>query len=203
MGNAKNKWAKKLWNTLRNSISSNALPHLFASNKDTSCDLQIANNFNNHFANVTKKLDIEHKNACHSSSLPSTHIIPTCEIPSITTTYVTLWFKDITINKSTGHDQFFVHILRLAFPLIGHLITDIINLSLAEASFPSQGKTTVATPLHKSGDPNVLSNYRPKSVLQVLSKIYERHILCYLQKHIDSNNIICECQSGFIHVPLP
>ena len=102
----------------------------------------------------------------------------------------------IPVSKATGSDHLSVRILRLAMPFIINPLTDIINQAISEGTFPSQWKTAVVTPLHKSGDANNVSNYRPISVLPVLSKIYE-NILHHLNQFLTSHNIISNHQSGF------
>ena len=135
-------------------------------------------------------------NSTTSTSTP-TKFPTTNNIPNITTTEVILFFKTINVQKATGFDKLSVRILRLALPYICHVISCIINLSIEEGVFPLQWKIAVVTPLHKGGSSDILSNYRPISVLPVLSKIYEKHILSSLQTHIDLHDIINTNQSGF------
>ena len=54
------------------------------------------------------------------------------------------------------------------------LICHIINLSISTGVVPSRWKTAVVTPLYKDGETNSAANYRPISVLTVVSKIMER-----------------------------
>ena len=42
-----------------------------------------------------------------------------------------------------------------------------------------------------------MSNYRPISVLPLLSKIFERHIHTALYNHLNDNNLLYNLQSGF------
>ena len=52
-------------------------------------------------------------------------------------------------------------------------------------------------PLLKSGADNNPCNYRPISVLSVLSKMIERHMHDCLYTFLDSNNLVYSRQSGF------
>ncbi|KAJ8876113.1 hypothetical protein PR048_024022, partial [Dryococelus australis] len=56
------------------------------------------------------------------------------------------------------------------------LLTHNINMVLQTDEFPDVLKIAQVVPLHKTGAKNVLNNYRPISVLSVISKIYERII---------------------------
>lgn len=42
--------------------------------------------------------------------------------------------------------------------------------------FPSVWKISHVTPIPKDGDPQVPSNYRPISLLSVISKLFEKHV---------------------------
>ena len=48
------------------------------------------------------------------------------------------------------------------------------------------------------GSRNSITNYRPVTLLNTLSKIYERIIYDSLSNHVEQNNLIYEYQSGFI-----
>ena len=63
--------------------------------------------------------------------------------------------------------------------------------------FPSRWKTAKVTPLHKGGDVDDVSNFRPISVLPVLSKVIERHIHDALYNYLTDNSLIYPRQSGF------
>ena len=52
-------------------------------------------------------------------------------------------------------------------------------------------------PLYKSGDSANPSNYRPISIVSVLSKPLEKHINKHLLMHLDKYNLLHPNQSGF------
>ena len=52
-------------------------------------------------------------------------------------------------------------------------------------------------PIFKSGDPADVTNYRPISVLPILSKIAERHVHNALYRFLSENDLIYTRQSGF------
>ena len=47
----------------------------------------------------------------------------------------------------------------------------LVNLSIAHSSFPNDWKHAIGTPIFKSEDHHVVSNYRPISILPVVSKV--------------------------------
>ena len=50
----------------------------------------------------------------------------------------------------------------------------LCNLSLSEGIFPDELKIARVIPIYKSGDAMKFGNYRPVSVLPVISKIFEK-----------------------------
>ena len=53
------------------------------------------------------------------------------------------------------------------------------------------------TPIFKSGDSSDVNNYRPISILPVLSKLLERSIFDQLYPFLDAKGLLHEKQSGF------
>ncbi len=66
-------------------------------------------------------------------------------------------------------------------------ITTIINRSMNEGTFPNSWKSAVITPIFKSGDPAIKSNYRPISILPVVSKIAEKLVAEQLITHLNNS----------------
>ena len=87
--------------------------------------------------------------------------------------------------------------LKLAAPIIAPSIAKLINHSFNTASFPQRWKTAKVSPLFKGGDSEDLNNYRPISVLPVLSKGIEWHMYDSLSSYLCENNLIYSKQSGF------
>ena len=76
-------------------------------------------------------------------------------------------------------------------------VSHIINLSLHNATFPDDFKTARVIPLYKKGDRFAEGNYRPVSILPVMSKIFERVVYDQVYEYLDQNNILYQNQSGF------
>ena len=53
---------------------------------------------------------------------------------------------------------------------------NIFQFSLETGNFPSNWKRGNIVPMHKKGNKNLINNYRPMSLLLILSKIYEKCI---------------------------
>ena len=100
-------------------------------------------------------------------------------------------------SKSPGINNFDVRLLKLAAPVICEPLAYICNLSLHTSCFPNDWKLAKVTPIHKDGDKYDVNNYRPISVLPVLSKIIEHAVHDQLYSFLTDNNILNSCQSGF------
>ena len=73
----------------------------------------------------------------------------------------------------------------------------IINTSLQNGQFPEPLKIAKLKPIHKGGPKSDPSNYRPISVLPVLSKIIEKHITKHIFAYLNKYDILHKSQSGF------
>jgi hypothetical protein len=78
-------------------------------------------------------------------------------------------------------------------------ITKIVNESLKTGTVPDMFKHAEITPILKKEnlDKDVLSNYRPISNLQFLSKLTEKLVCCRLKKHLEDNKLWSPMQSAY------
>ena len=88
--------------------------------------------------------------------------------------------------------------LRIAADVIAPSLTFIFNLSLSTGIFVDDDrKNARVTPIHKDGSKLVMGNYRPISLLPIISKIFEQEFFQQLYKYMNENNLISKFQSGF------
>ena len=80
---------------------------------------------------------------------------------------------------------------------IGMLVTRIVNLSITSGIFPDLWKCVVVTPIQKSKDSAELTNFRPISVLPVLSKILEHVVYNQLVSYFLQYDLLSDQRSGF------
>lgn len=109
-------------------------------------------------------------------------------------------FKVIQLLKpslSSGWDDVPMTVLKACSKWIATPLAHIFNSSFETGVFPDRMKYATLRPIHKKGDKNVASNYRPVSVLIGFSKVHEKLALVRFQNHLDWNNILCEQQHGF------
>jgi hypothetical protein len=100
-------------------------------------------------------------------------------------------------NNTQGLDNIDGKILRITAPLISETLTHIYNSCIESNYFPEALKEANIIPLFKAGDKTNPSNYRPISILSLLSKPLEKHIQKHIVHHLDKYDLIHENQSGF------
>ena len=100
-------------------------------------------------------------------------------------------------NASAGHDGIDAKILKIIKSHVIKPITHICNLSINNGVIPRELKLARVIPIFKSGNMSHFNNYRPISVLPVLSKVLERIIYTRLIKYFDSEDVLYKYQFGF------
>ena len=100
-------------------------------------------------------------------------------------------------RKSTGIDGIKPIFLKDGADVIKSAVTHVINLSIKNQVVPENLKYAIVKPLHKKNSRLEVGNYRPVSILCIVSKIMERAVYEQIMKHIKDNKLLYEYQSGF------
>ena len=82
--------------------------------------------------------------------------------------------QSLNENKSTGPNSIPIFILTFLESFFSYWLSLIINLSFEISIFPDLLKIAQITPIYKKGCKVSKINYRPISLLSVLSKIFEK-----------------------------
>ena len=104
--------------------------------------------------------------------------------------------NNLDCNKGAGPDgipPIFIHkcAAELVLPL-----SLIFNESLSSGDFPSEWKVAKVVPIHKSNNDDIVSSYRPISILSTVAKIFESLICPRIQNHLKL--YLSEEQHGFV-----
>ena len=110
---------------------------------------------------------------------------------------VILIVKDLNATNSIGSDGIALRFLRDALCVIVPYLTCIVNTSLVTGVFPESWKHALVVPLYKNGDPDIVNNYRPVSILPVVSKILEKIVAKQLSEYLEKNKLLSNTQHGF------
>jgi hypothetical protein len=119
------------------------------------------------------------------------------DLPFLSVIEVYNYIRNLKQSNSRGLDNIDSKILKLCAPIIADSLTFIYNQCIAKNYFPSAFKQSKIIPLHKSGDKKDPTNYRPISLVAVLSKPLEKHIEKHIRNHFTTYNLLHENQSGF------
>ena len=105
--------------------------------------------------------------------------------------------NNLSTSKATGIDKISAKVLRAAASAIAPSLTEIFNMSIDSNPFPSDWKTARVIPLFKNGQRSVLDNYRPISILPVVSKIMERLLYNQISDYFTKKQLLSKHQFGF------
>lgn len=103
--------------------------------------------------------------------------------------------KKLKPSFSPGPDGIPASVLKKSPFLFVPLLVKLFNLSLSSSSFPLLWKRAWLVPIHKKGNPSVISNYRGISIQCAITKVFEHIIHTYVFK-LTSSTIIPQ-QHGF------
>ena len=80
---------------------------------------------------------------------------------------------------------------------IAPIVTKLFNLSIQSGQIPTEWKQLLVVPIPKASNKSSPSNYRPISLLSVLSKVLERHIHMLITDHLTEHHMLSDNQWGF------
>ena len=182
-------------------LTTNAVVFLEENDEHIRDPSQMAEIFNNHFSNLTKDLIDDKINAYDpdvlSKLVRKLNLTTKMAFPEMTTQQSLELIQAISTSKATGIDGLSARLVKIAAPAIALSLTKLINICITTGVFPLAWKVARITPLHKTGEKSDKNNYRPISVLPILSKVFEHHIYNSIYSFLEDNNILYQFQSGF------
>ena len=192
---------KKTWMVIKDLInkkkSSKASSRFYIDNICTTNKQTIADRFNSYFVNIgptlankipeIKKSPLDNMGPRNSNSIFIAPVVEN-EVHSLI-----LNLK----SNSPGWDSVSATIIKSAERTILKPLTHVLNLSVTTGTFPSEMKIARVIPLLKTGDPMVLTNYRPVFVLPVFSKVLERLMYNRLTSFVNKYKLLYSYQFGF------
>ena len=100
-------------------------------------------------------------------------------------------------KTSQGHDNISTKLLKETIDLILIPLTHIINQSFTSGIVPGNMKIAKIIPIFKSGNQEIMNNYRPISLLPAFSKLLEKLVCKRLTSFLESYKILYKHQYGF------
>ena len=190
---------KKFWKNIQEIFpqKSKNNKNIILTDMDTDQTLEsekVADYINDFFTNIGPKLALKCNSPWVFYGNESDNIIENIEI---TPEEVLEVCKTININKASCVDNLSCEILRDAFMIIPTKLCKLFNVSIDTAIIPPDWKIAKVTPLPKAGNSNLVSNYRPISLLPLLSKLIEKIIHKRIYTYLDNNSLLDHRQGGF------
>ena len=193
---------KKSWQILKEALNltttKNKIEKLTTNGISTTNPIEIANQFNNFFADVGTKIS----NSTHPTTTLPENYLPQIETPDLEFNQTS---PDVIVNilkllkskSSLDIDGISVKLLKTLAQEIAIPLSHIFNLSLNQGVFPLALKSSRVTPIFKGGSNEVCDNYRPISLQSSIAKILEKIVAINLTNHLDTNKLIYKNQFGF------
>ena len=164
---------------------------LFEEGKLVNDQQEICDIFNNFFVNVAKNIgensipvNSQHPSITKIQENNITHSI--LDFKPIEESFIIKQINKPSLKKATGHDGISAKILKFAKPVVLQPITFLINETIKVSEFPDECKKAMVSPLHKKNSTLDKENYRPVSILPILSKLYERAINAQLMNFFET-----------------
>ena len=195
---------KKSWKLINSLISTarkkDDFSKLFLVNGATvTNESAIANHFNDFFASIGL---LQASKVPHSD--PNAYVRYLRNPPRCNFTFNLVNQNDVLaiISKfkpktSSGFDKISMKLLKRIAPVLSHPLSIAINQSFSTGIFPDLLKLAKVFPLYKKDDATLLTNYRPISLLPVLSKVFEKIVHKQIYTYFNSNSLFCSHQHGF------
>ena len=135
---------------------------------------EIAEKFNDYFTSIGRSLaENIHNIECNYSQFVNRVDVSFLFQPvSLSQVYKLL--NSLSVCKASGIDKISAKVLKWAAPVVSESLMQIFNRSIVSHVFPNEWKVARVNALQKKGPRNMLDNYRPISILPVVSKVFER-----------------------------
>lgn len=196
----------RFWKTIKNLFPLKAAPTSISKTFDidgtsTTDNQAIAEAFCKFFSSIASKLKSQSflaKNLSWKSVWKNTQRdVNEFQFKEVSELSVLKKLKKLKRKCAMGIDNIPASFLKDTALVIAQPLACIINLSLKTGVFPEDLKLARVTPIYKSGSRDLFNNYRPISVLPVLSKIYEKCVHQQIIDHLEINNLLSDSQFGF------
>jgi len=110
---------------------------------------------------------------------------------------VKIILKNLDTNKAVGPDNISPFFLKKCAVELATPLATAFNCCLKEKTWPRIWKHAHVVPVHKKCSKSDPKNYRPISLLSILSKVFERIIDDHIENFFDQNHLISDRQHGF------
>ena len=194
---------KKTWQGIRNIVNiakkERILPNKVSyKDRTASSHSEIAGLFNNFFVNIGNTVEnkipksrTDFLDYLSDENSKSVYLRPVDDLEVI------CLLRESCISKSSGPNSIPSNLLKTHMNIFASPISEIINLSFSEGTFPNLLKMASVCPIYKKNNRNKCENYRPISLLSNISKLFEKCMHSRLYNFLEECNIFYKLQFGF------
>lgn len=204
-----NNQPKKMWELINNLAlnkikESSAPPKLMSSSGPITEGNAICNLFNTFFSSIGQELANEIPIIYHANDGNTlmyehnhSHDVTLSKLTPCTEDEISKIIDGLDSNTSTGIDGISTKVIKCLKNIIVPKLTNCINEYMMRGIFPNTLKVAKVSPIYKSGSRTDPGNYRPVSVLPVLSKVFERVLYSRLNAYLLEKDFLIDEQYGF------
>ena len=187
--------AKHFWNAfhrISNRTKKTNIPPIILNDKYISNFRDKANIFNDYFSDQCNILD-------NDSTLPDIEYKTTASTNhvNISVEKIINIISKMNPKKGGGHDGISITMLQLCISEVAIPLQLIFQRCILTGKFPDHWKYANVQPVHKKCNRQIISNYRPISLLPVCSKILEKIVFDHVYSYLSENRLLSKNQSGF------
>ena len=189
---------KKTWRLINNILGRKRQNRLL-----TFPEEEAAHNFNKYFISIASDLIANTYSNCNAEDESFRDFLTDVKIDeenmlkdlTVTDKDVMFFISKLNNSKSSYFDP---KILKHVSYNLSPILSKLFNMCITEGYFPIELKIAKVIPLFKNkGNVTDMVNYRPISMLSIFSKIFEKLLHKSIVDHLDSNQLLNECQYGF------
>ena len=98
-----------------------------------------------------------------------------------------LQIKNLDTKKAMVENDIPTKILLKTNDIVSNHLSNFFNESKKQQHYPTMLKIADITPLHKKDEKTLTKNYRPVSLIPVVSKLYERNMYNQINEYIQNH----------------
>ena len=187
---------KGIWQSIK--LAANLPTKSNSQNMLKSKNLNVVN-LNEHFCNIGPKLRESipiYTGISYKDFLIGENQCSLSSFTPVSSVFIDSYIKSLSSSKAIT-DHIPLRVFKAITPIMLPSLTHVVNLSLTSGKMPDILKIANVAPIHKGDDPNDPDNYRPISILPIVSKCIEHCVSEQTTRYFESNKLLTNKQYGF------
>lgn len=156
----------------------------------------IADSFNNYFSTIGVEMQNEIKKTKKTYKNNITNQ-KTLFLTPVNSQELIELISTLKNDSSPGDDGIDVKLIKYIHTYLIDPLKYMINLIFEKNEIPQDWKSSSIVPVHKTGDKQILQNYRPIALINNFAKIFEKCLKNRVMNFLETNNTIYKNQYGF------